>query len=285
MLTTAIRILPFFLLFGCSPRIALQVGSFEVTTWDVRYRARYVKTFYPDIDPTEFARRQLTTAYSYAEILKRKGIAITSAALDAEARRIESDPALAEERERVRGVFGDDPLEYRRAYLLPRIAEREVYRSVYAVDTEIGRSSQIRAMVFLKDALASETPKGLAAVETAHGVSPYPMRISRERGTVEPVLDVDHLPPAHSPAEALNGIRLSETDPTKRWAADLVSPVADGKFVRRAQDVGTAWVVLRRIGRLEGGDFRVQLYSFPKRPFSEWIREQLLTVAIRRDGR
>jgi hypothetical protein len=272
------------LLSGCSPRIAFWVGTYFVSERDVKYRNEYMAIFDPQSDHTDFAKRQLTTAYTYAEILKRRGRTITHERLEKESERIEATETDKARLEKIKAVFGNDHEGYLRVYVLPLLAEREVYSDVYAVDPDLHREPQVKAAVFLKAVISANSQKTTNEISKSIGIDPYPMTISATKGLVEPQLDPSRPPPLGSPIEALQGIQLASDDPTRMWASKWIKTLKDGAFAPQILNAGTAWVVIQRVkkvGKASSDTYAINLYSFPKRPFSEWIRQQLETIAIR----
>jgi hypothetical protein len=240
--------------------IVARAGRFVVRARDSALRERLIRLEHPE-ESRPLGTYQLCRAFELAAVLEAHGRPITDAALDAEARRIETATRDREAWQRIRALFGDDEAAYRRVYVLPVLAHRIVPFDFFRNDPAVQGESRLRAERFLEAARAAPARafaeanrfdrQGTFEIDPAAGFRWLPARGGGERHVA-----------AADPVEG------------RRWLAELVPPLRAGAVVDRVVDLGERWMVARYRGRV-GAAHRFDAALFEKGDFHRWLEEAL----------
>lgn len=279
-------------------KTAAKVGDYAITVADAEYRDQVIRAYYPKREILSRGRRgkeglnQLVRAMTSAEILNRYGVNITEEDLTKEEARIEKTTLLPDKLEEIQKIFEGDRDAYRRVFVLPAYAEREIYFGLFLRNPKIHSESLEAAGLFLKQALENKTPfrKLAASYELKamlYSLSPeHGLKLERRKplkNNKKISIPMERSDPPEGVKSSLEDSRKQvESNEARRWTEEVISHLRPGQVFDKVVDMRLHWGIVHYLGpsRSRPGIHDLEIVFIPKRDYEEWLKEEKAKIPV-----
>lgn len=272
-----------------SPTIA-KVGSYTITQQDIDLQEQVLRLSYPQYqgDLKQAALKQLTDAFTFAEILKNNGHPITPETLKKESDRIDKTTLMPEALAKIKSIFGGDDKIYLKVYILPVYAGRVIYYEFFLHDKKVQAEPLAAAESFLQ--LALKSPQAFVDKKNKK----IQFTVSRARGIEwkeEKVGRLKKAPPSEppptsaAPKEIQDKLKqdqqTQESAEGKRWIEEIISKLKAGGVHSQVIDQQTDYWVVRlvKVSVKDKDSFEMEAALFPKADYSKWLEAEKAKIS------
>ena len=250
-------------------KVVAKVGDSQITQKDVNARLKFMKSMSPNMTE-EMALNQLIQSYTMYEALKLKKVSLNDEDIKKEwemrKKMMGNDPKRAE-------VFKEaekDEESFKRAMVIPMMAERYMMGEGYMRDEEFHKAEKERAQKAF-DAIKASPAKFEEAVTKEGGVA---MSGVIEEKTGLKWKEEKKLPP---------GVMFQGPGMGVMFRKKYLERTPAGSLYPELIDERMAYLILsHEKGSNPKGNMIVKAGIFPKKPFGEWMREQQSKVKVER---
>lgn len=266
-----------------SPVVAT-IGESEITEQDLALRGQVIRSYFPEYqgDLREAALKQLTSSFTYAEILRNHGHKIDDEVLKKESERIDKSTLLPEKLQQLKAIFAKNPDLYLKDYVLPVYAERVIYFEFFLNDPEIQKASLEMAKAFLESVRTEKgpfkKPEGIAGTGQGKFTVSLSEGIVFDQPSPGPGQDRPTPPPSASPAAVQEKLesrkRAAQSEEGKRWIEEIISQLRPGEVHPQVIDQKESWWVVRYLGpkgKNAPDSYAMELVGFPKADYGKWL--------------
>jgi hypothetical protein len=236
------------------------VGRTIITGKDISYRIKTEQAYGNEAITDEVALISLVNDALEEEAAGMNGVAVTQEEINSFNKHVDETTKAPEILEKVKLAFGKDRSSYERLYLKPKIMNRKL-RSFYDRDAGIHKAE--RALIEKAYSLVSSGKTFQEAAEAC--------------GLKASTTDIEDKA-SDMPAELQRYIPKDEK-PAKAPIISILETMKEGEIHKNIVEDEYGYKVIRLAGKKEN-KYSVEAITAVKRPFDEWLREQVNGIKI-----
>ena len=277
----------FFLLLACKSEVKkkAQVGNEIITTQDIEDQIKIFKVTDGYVDEESVLNGLINTAINIT-ILKKYNFDLSDAAIEKEADRIEKNTKEPKKLKRIRELFSRE--RYKQFYVLPVLANREIYFGLYLKNHSIHLATFNQANEFLK--LVQNKPKSLVQKAFAR-LYPVSVLQVKNNGRIHwnPISNPkERDPEILDPPRPLNTafgdvkkkVSIEENEESRKWL-DEFKNIEHNQVYQKVIEYNSSWLVGRKIkGRNKNDQLTVEFAFITKRNYSDWMSEEISDIKV-----
>jgi hypothetical protein len=265
---------------GSQPNpIVAKVGDYTLRQRDAELRDQ-VTRLQKKRGPMPVGLEELIASYTKVQILKNVGREIGERAILQEEERIAQLLGPGGSLHAVRALFGEDKEAFRRVYLVPNLAERQLYQSYFKEHAPEQVKARVQAEELLK--ALQKQPRSAKELAKKHGFKYSKLIVSRSSG-----LRWDD-EPAPSPKAPTRKLAANSRRPAslqgELWYRKVVGKLKAGQVRPTLQEFGEAWLVVRVVGPApkERDAIQLDVVHVPQASFVPWLQQESAKVEVQR---
>jgi hypothetical protein len=276
-------------------RVIATVGDYEITQKDKVLRDQIQQIFYPQ-DPHSYGLDQLTTAYTYAQILKNNGHEITEHLLRAEDMRINKNTKAPEVLKKIRDLFKGDDEAYQKVFILPTYAERTIYYDFFAKNPKAQEHSLGKVREFLSELEKTKSP--LQELARKSDLTFKKFTLSKEKGieweketSLKKAGGAPEKPglidmSAQAPAEIRHQIdqetQGKSLESAQFWVDNVIKHMKPGEVFQSPVDFEETWLIVKYGKLISKGKFQLEAVFIPKDNYQQWLDAETAKFRVQR---
>jgi len=276
-------------------RVIATVGDYEITQKDKTLRDQIQHVFYPK-DPHSYGLDQLTTAFTYAQILKNNGHEVTEHLLRAEDMRINKNTKAPEVLKKIRDLFKGDDEAYQKVFILPTYAERTIYYDFFTKNPKAQERSLGRVREFLSE--LEKTKSSLQDLAKKSDLIFKKFTLSKEKGIEweketpakktggapeKPgLIDMSVQAPAEIRNHVAQELQGKSLESAQFWVDNVIKYMKPGEVFQSPVDYEEAWLVVKYVKLLGKGKFQLEAVFIPKDNYQQWLEAETAKIRVQR---
>ncbi len=292
-----------------------KVGDISLYKQDAEFRDQIILLDSPDEKRSLGLFQLMKSAYN-EQILKNNGYTVQPTQVLTEEERINKATKDPEKLSKIKAIFKNDMEAYRRVFVKPTFVDKVIYYDFFVSDEKIHVESLKQAMDFIS---GYDSKTKFSEYANSKKVKYQNLTVSLKKGLIWEVPNSEESSPNNAPIrmdslsvkakdkngkvinqqnqagiqgernlEVFNRLRpqfenmdAQKIEEAQKWVDSIIDKMAVGQILGSPISREDAWLALFYVAKKSDTDFDLQVVTFPKVNFSDWLAQEKKKIDVK----